>query len=250
MAELSDRLGKIAEMVKPCNVLADIGCDHGLLSAYMIKSGKAKHVIAADIGKGPLARCRELVTKENLGDSIDIRLSDGFAEIGPEDKVECSVIAGMGGPLGLIILYKGRDVVSKMKQVVLGLQSDFPMCFYTLSKWGFVPERIEIVKDDGKFYYLLSLVPPKDLADLNIEDIETYMKGNKEELAKLSIEEASSYYFPIQCDGDDSLYKEYLSAVKRRLEEIAAKIACNCESTGTPRLDEVKRELSMLEKLL
>lgn len=249
MAELSLRLDKIADMIKPCEVAADIGCDHGLLSAYMIKSGKARKVIAADIGKGPLERCRELVRRENLTD-IDTRLSDGFAEINANDKVECSVIAGMGGPLGLILLYNGREVVSLMQQVVLGLQSDFPMCLYTLGKWGFESERTELVKDDGKFYYLLSLIPPKDFKNLYIDDIEDYMKKNKEELLNLPVAEAVKFYYPLPNDKDDATYADYLQNTRKRLKNIADKIECNSDISGITRLDEVKRELSMLDMLI
>lgn len=250
MAELSARLNKIAEMVKPCDCVADIGCDHGLLSAYMVKSGKAQRVIAADIGKGPLSRCVELVEREGLTDSIDVRLSDGFAAISSEDAVDAAVIAGMGGPLGLIILYKGRDVVSKMKQVVLGLQSDFPMCYYTLSKWGFTAQRTEIIEDEGKFYYLLSLIPPTDFADFTTEDMEELMKANKEELVKLPTSEAVKYYFPTPTDAGNGFFIPYLKATKNRLTEIAGRITCNSGEVGTQRLDEVKRELSMVEMLL
>ena len=52
--KLSTRLHTIFDMVQPCGVAADIGCDHGLLPIALIQSGKCEHVYACDVRKGPL----------------------------------------------------------------------------------------------------------------------------------------------------------------------------------------------------
>ena len=54
MIRLSKRLQAVAHQVKSHGVTADIGCDHGFTSIYLIEQGLADHVIAMDINEGPL----------------------------------------------------------------------------------------------------------------------------------------------------------------------------------------------------
>ena len=54
---LSNRLQTVADMVTGRRV-ADIGCDHGFVSIYLVQAGKADHVLAADVRPGPLSRAQ------------------------------------------------------------------------------------------------------------------------------------------------------------------------------------------------
>ena len=47
--ELTDRLRAILDFVEPADTAADIGCDHGMISAALIEEKKARHVFACDI---------------------------------------------------------------------------------------------------------------------------------------------------------------------------------------------------------
>ena len=87
-----------ADMVSTGGVVADIGCDHGYLSIYLLESGKKDRAIAMDVRPGPLSSAEENIRLAGLSDSIELRLSDGLEKlsIGEADTV---VIAGMGGPL-------------------------------------------------------------------------------------------------------------------------------------------------------
>ena len=53
---LDARLTAAAELVLPGKPVADIGCDHGKLTAVLAASGKYPRVIGADLRPGPLAR--------------------------------------------------------------------------------------------------------------------------------------------------------------------------------------------------
>ena len=48
----------MAHQVESHGVTADIGCDHGFTSIYLLEQGLADHVIAMDINEGPLQRAR------------------------------------------------------------------------------------------------------------------------------------------------------------------------------------------------
>lgn len=56
----------MAELVPECEVFADIGCDHGILSEYIISSGKAKKVLASDISENSLAKAKERCKKTQV----------------------------------------------------------------------------------------------------------------------------------------------------------------------------------------
>ena len=66
-AGMSERLQMLAEMVTPGYRVADIGCDHGFLSIYLVQKGISPHVLAMDVRKGPLAAATEHVENSGLG---------------------------------------------------------------------------------------------------------------------------------------------------------------------------------------
>ena len=69
-----DRISAVCSLIRPCDCLADIGCDHGLVAKYALDNG-VKEVIAADISEGSLKKAKKL-----LGGypNVTYRLSDGF----------------------------------------------------------------------------------------------------------------------------------------------------------------------------
>ena len=42
---LDERLGAISCHLKECNTIADVGCDHGLLSLFVLKNDICKNVV-------------------------------------------------------------------------------------------------------------------------------------------------------------------------------------------------------------
>ena len=75
--ELSNRLQAVADLLDCHEAIADIGCDHGFVSIYLIESKKASKVLAMDVNKGPLERAKEHVEEKRLSTYIETRLSDG-----------------------------------------------------------------------------------------------------------------------------------------------------------------------------
>ena len=60
---LDARLTAAAELVRPGQPVADIGCDHGKLTAVLAASGKYPKVIGADLRPGPLAKAKQTAGK-------------------------------------------------------------------------------------------------------------------------------------------------------------------------------------------
>lgn len=100
---LSHRLQAIADFVPNGACVADIGCDHALLSVYLAKTGKAVRVLACDINEGPLSVARSNVQRAGVSGQIELRLCNGLDAVAP-GEVNTVVIAGMGGELMVDIL--------------------------------------------------------------------------------------------------------------------------------------------------
>ena len=96
MIKLTNRLKAVAELVTPCDAFADIGTDHAYLPAWLIQNGVVRRAVAADIHKKPLENAQKTISLYGLENQIELRLSDGFAKILPEEAGEIAV-AGMGG---------------------------------------------------------------------------------------------------------------------------------------------------------
>lgn len=93
---MDERLTLLAQMVRRCQTVADIGTDHGYLVSQLVEQGTAAQGIAADINPQPLQKARSLVAARGLSAQIGCRCTDGLSGIPPVDAV---VIAGMGGEL-------------------------------------------------------------------------------------------------------------------------------------------------------
>ena len=122
--EISQRLQAVAQFVTG-PVVADIGTDHGYIPIYLVQTGKAKKVIAADVRPGPLARAREHIAQYGLNASIETRLGSGLSVLSP-GEVQTVVVSGLGGMLLCSLLEEGAAVVASVKQLVLQPQLDVP----------------------------------------------------------------------------------------------------------------------------
>ncbi len=117
MPKLSERLSVIAALVPFGARVCDIGTDHGYLSIELIKNGKAKSVIAADIGEKPLKNAEKNI-KNNSVDNIELRLSDGFDKISAEE-FDTAVIVGIGGEVIAGILKRGILKLKKNNKTLI-----------------------------------------------------------------------------------------------------------------------------------
>ena len=52
--KLTPRLQSVADMVKPCRLVADIGTDHAYIPMYLVENEVAENAIASDVVDAPL----------------------------------------------------------------------------------------------------------------------------------------------------------------------------------------------------
>lgn len=149
---LSQRLKQLAEMVSQGNSVADVGCDHGFLSIYLIQQGISPRVIAMDVRKGPLAGADAHVAAYGLGEYIEIRLSDGLGAIRPAEA-DTLVLAGMGGRLMQRILSAEPEKTRSFKELILQPQSEIAEFRSFLRREGYVVLQESILYEEGQYYF-------------------------------------------------------------------------------------------------
>lgn len=153
--KLSQRLLAIAEMLRgdtSVGTVADVGCDHGYVSIYLVQNGIADRAIAMDVRKGPLSGALSNIREYGLEERITTRLSDGLKELA-ENEADAVVIAGMGGALMIRIL-KERDIKALgIKKAILQPQSELSEFRQYLRNEGYSIIREKIILEDGKYYF-------------------------------------------------------------------------------------------------
>lgn len=91
---LDPRLAAAAALVRPGLPVADIGCDHGKLTAALACSGLYPKVIGSDLRPGPLAKARQTIEAAHCQDRVELRLGDGLSVLSA-GEVGTVVIAGV-----------------------------------------------------------------------------------------------------------------------------------------------------------
>ena len=86
-----------ASLVCGGKTVCDVGCDHGKLSLYLVKSGKAEKIIATDINKMPLQKAIDLFSENGVSDKAQFYLTDGLQGLTETDDITHVVICGLGG---------------------------------------------------------------------------------------------------------------------------------------------------------
>ena len=109
---LDARLAAAAELVRPGQPVADIGCDHGKLTAVLAASGKYPKVIGVDLRPGPLAKAKQTLEHADCQDRAELRLGDGLSVLS-ENEVGSIVLAGVSAQTTWEILEKAPWVFCK-----------------------------------------------------------------------------------------------------------------------------------------
>lgn len=148
---LRPRLKMAADMVRCGSSLADIGTDHGYLPAWLVKSGKCKSAVAADLRKSPLENAAETIRIYGVEDKVSLRLSDGLDCILPEEADDI-VFAGMGGTLIAQLMERTEWLKDKSKRVIVQPMTHSENVREYLIKNGFEILFENACRDDGRDY--------------------------------------------------------------------------------------------------
>ena len=147
---LPPRLRLCCGFICPGDRVADVGTDHGYLGIWLLQQGIASHVIASDIGQGPLSAAIANAKKYGYTDKMTFCLSDGVQNI-PHD-FDTLVCAGMGAETMISILSAAPWLQDSKYRLILQCQTKTQLLRRYLSENGWRITEESAVRD-GKFIY-------------------------------------------------------------------------------------------------
>lgn len=151
--DLDERLKAVAAYVRPGAVFADVGCDHGRLSVYLMQQCGAAGGFACDIRPQPLEKARKLIQAKGLADRVTPVLTDGL--VGMEGKgITDVVIAGIGGEVLAHILEEAAFLQEPGVRLILQPQSKEQLLRRAVYAHGFALVEEKAVQS-GRFLYTI-----------------------------------------------------------------------------------------------
>ena len=188
---MNRRLEEIFSVIPKCEVFADIGCDHGLMTKAMLVSGKCERAIIADVSAKCLLKAQELL-KDYLDEGrVVSAVSDGFDNLPPCDL---ALIAGMGGEEIVSILEKANSLPNKL---VLQPMKNAEKVRRIAISLGYAIKKDYVFYSGGIFYDLICLEKGKDsITDEEAEFGRDNLKGDNEDfkkLIKIKVEKVNAY---------------------------------------------------------
>lgn len=170
--ELSRRMQAVADFVTPGSRVCDVGCDHGYVSIYVVQEKVAPKVLAMDVNKGPLLRAKEHVQQYGLEEYITLRLSDGLTAY-QKGEADALICAGMGGRLLWRILSREPEKTSDFQELILQPQSEIGLFRKCLRENGYFILAENMILEDGKFYPMMKVRPPKadEILQATVSDV-------------------------------------------------------------------------------
>ena len=156
MFKTDKRLRAAADWVEPCDVIADIGCDHGRLGAMLLLENRAKHLIASDISDKSLQKAVHCLQRHGLTGRAEFLVADGLESI--DRKADTICILGMGGETLSGILLRGQDRLQGAT-LILGAHTNLYTVRKTLQAIGYRLNGEQVVRSEGRMYVLMRAVP-------------------------------------------------------------------------------------------
>jgi len=183
------RLEEIINLVEDNSIVADIGTDHGIVPYELIKSNKAKKVIASDISEKSLDKLREKLDYLDEPEKIILNVSDGLDNLN-EYQVDTIIISGMGGNLIVDILNKNIDVAKSANCLILGANNSLSVLRKFLHDNSFeIIEEVDLFEND-KYYQIIKVKVGKQLFSNDYEyEFGKFLIDNKSENLKQYIKQ-------------------------------------------------------------
>lgn len=145
------RIDTLCSLLVPCKSFADVGCDHGYCSEYVLKNGLCEQVIFSDISKGSLQKAQTLLAPFVDAGKAKGVLGGGF--YGVPNTTEQVLIAGMGGVEIVSILSDKKYGFMPQRFVFQPMHDTEKLRRYILENGGYIAR--DFTFEDNKFYDVL-----------------------------------------------------------------------------------------------
>ena len=146
------RIDTLCSLLTPAKTFADVGCDHGYCSEYMLVNGLCEKVVFSDISKGSLAKAEKLLAPYVRSGKAKAVLGDGF--FGVEKDAEEVLIAGMGGSEIVAILSDKKYGFLPKRFVFQPMHDAEKLRRYIHENGGYIDRDYTFA--DGKYYEVIT----------------------------------------------------------------------------------------------
>ena len=144
-----DRIEKLCTYLDKCKTFADVGCDHGYCTRYMLKNGLCTNAVISDISAKCLQKAENLLAdyiKCGTVKSVCCNGLDGISE-----DTEQVLIAGMGGE-EIVSIFKNSFIPQNF--VLQPMKNIRAVREYLLSNGAQISVD-EPFESGGKFYFVI-----------------------------------------------------------------------------------------------
>ncbi len=147
-------------LTPPCKLAADIGADHGRLSALLLGRNRCERMLVSDVSALALDKAKRRLHSLGLDDRCTFAVADGLDALDQLDSpaVQAFCILGMGGDTIAGILARGLARLEGAT-LVLGPHTEVPMVRAQAAAIGY---RItdEAIAQEGRYLYVLLRAEP------------------------------------------------------------------------------------------
>ena len=219
--KINNRLKTIGDLVPLSSYPLDIGCDHALLSIYLVKEKGIKKAVASDNKSGPLKKAKENVNFYKVKDKVELIEAEGLNSY--KDGINTITISGMGGLNINRILENNKNYLKNINTIILSPNNYSIAVKRKLLKLGYYISDEKLVKENNIIYQIL-----------------VFTKGRKYYSYK------KLYLGPVLMTKKDELTKEYY---KRELETKRSLLEALPKSFYS-KIRLTKKEIKYLENVL
>lgn len=152
LQKLDARLSACVAYLIPGRTVADVGCDHGKLTAHLAQKGF--FVIGTDINKKPLEVAKSTCSAMGCMEQVSLRLGDGLQPLQPLEA-EQIVIAGVSAETILHILDDAGWIRTQGIRLVLCPATKIPLLRQGLCHRGFLVLDETPVVVSGRCYTVI-----------------------------------------------------------------------------------------------
>ena len=219
--KINKRLKTIGDLVPLSSYPLDIGCDHALLSIYLVKERGLSKVKASDNKSGPLKKAQENVLFYKVSNKVTLTKAAGLDSY--EEGIDTITISGMGGLNINKIIDDNKKYLKSINTLILSPNNYSIAVKRKLIKYGFHINNETLVKENNIIYEII-----------------VFTKGRKYYSYK------KLFLGPILMTKKDPLIEEYyynLLKVKKTLLEALPKALRN-------KIKVTKKEIKYLEEVL
>jgi tRNA (adenine22-N1)-methyltransferase len=158
-----ERLQALVAMIPYGSRVADIGCDHCLLSRLLLESGHAAHCIATEVSPAAMAALKDRIQDRPLPANLELRIGDGLDPLLPADRLDLLVLAGIGAATQIRILDSPRLESLGIQRIVLQPQGEPAVLreWLTCNRFRIVQESL--IEERGAMHLSLAAETGHDL---------------------------------------------------------------------------------------